>query len=44
MKLAQLHYFLSQNVGGTKDIMFPLSKRWGDMSSLLSIHSVPVWK
>jgi len=24
-KFAQLHYFLSQNVGGTKDIMYPLS-------------------
>ena len=23
MKFAQLHYFLSQNVGGTKDIMSP---------------------
>jgi len=27
-KVAQLHYFLSQNVGGAKDIM---SKSWGDM-------------
>ena len=32
MKFTQLHYFLSQNVGGTKDIMSPLSKCWGDMS------------
>jgi len=29
MNFAQLHYFLSQNVGGTKDIMSPLSKSWG---------------
>jgi len=32
MQFAQLHYFSSQNVGGTKDIMSPLSKRWGGMS------------
>jgi len=32
MKFAQLHYFLSQNVGGTKDIMSSLSKSLGDMS------------
>jgi len=31
MKFAQLHYVSSQNVGGTKDIMSPLSKSWGDM-------------
>jgi len=29
MKFAQLHYFLSQNVGGGKDIISPLSKSWG---------------
>jgi len=28
MKFSQLHYFLSQNVWGTKDIMSPLSKSW----------------
>jgi len=32
IKLVQLHYFLSKNVGGAKDIMSPLSKRWGNMS------------
>jgi len=29
MKFAQIHYFFSQNVGGTKDNMSPLSKSWG---------------
>jgi len=29
MKFAQLDYFLSQNIGGTKDIMSPLSKSLG---------------
>jgi len=28
MKFAQLHYFLSQNIGGTKDIMPPPFKSW----------------
>ena len=32
MKFAQLHYFLPQNIGGTKYIMSPLSKSWEDMS------------
>jgi len=31
-KFVQLHYFLSQTIGGTKDIVFPLSKRLGDRS------------
>ena len=29
MEFAQFHYFLSQNVGGTKDILSLLSKSWG---------------
>jgi len=41
MKFAQIQYFLSQNVGRTKDIMSPLSKSWGDMSPLSPINSVP---
>jgi len=28
MKFAQLHYFLSQNVGGDKQYYVPLSKSW----------------
>jgi len=31
MKFAQLHYFSSENVGGTKDIMSSLFKSWGDI-------------
>jgi len=31
MKFVQLHYFLSQNIGGAKDIVSLLSKSWGDM-------------
>jgi len=31
-KFVQLHYFLSQNIGGTNDIVFPLvQKLRGDM-------------
>jgi len=29
MKFAQIHYFLSQNVGGTKDIMSPPVQKLG---------------
>jgi len=36
MKLAQLHYLSSQNVGGTKDIMTPLSKSWGGHVSCIN--------
>ena len=37
MKFAQIHYryFLSQNIGGAKDIMSPLSKSWGGHVSLV---------
>ena len=31
MKFAQLHYFYHKMLGETKDIMYPLSKSWGDM-------------
>jgi len=34
MKFVQLHTFLSQNIGGTKDIVSPMSKIWGDISPL----------
>jgi len=29
MKFAQLHSFLSQNIGGTKDIMSPSVQKFG---------------
>jgi len=35
MKFAQVYCFLSQNIWGDKDIMYPLSKSRGDISLLL---------
>ena len=45
IKLAQLHYFLSQNIGGTKDNMSPSVQKLGDTPPPLpSLNSVPgVW-
>jgi len=42
MKFAQLHYFLSQNIVGTKDIVFHLSKSWGGMSPLKLVRCLLV--
>jgi len=41
MKFAQLHYFLSQNIGGTKDIMSPSVQKLGGHVSRSPINSVP---
>jgi len=42
MKFAQLHYFLSQNIGGTKYIIsHSVQKLWGTFSPRPPINSVP---
>jgi len=42
MKFEQLHYFLSQNVGGTKDITSPLSQICGGHVSPVP-HKLGPW-
>jgi len=45
MKFAQLHYFLSQNIGGEKDIMSPtVQKLRGTYPPLPPINSVPGYR
>jgi len=45
MKFAQLHYVLSQNVGGTKDIMFPTVQKLGrKCPPVTPIYLVPEYR
>jgi len=41
MKVAQLHYFLSQNVGGGKKYYVPPLQSWGGHVTPPTLNSVP---